>query len=106
MERAGCAPPQKSRVAWIAEDVSGVAPPDYKIDEATTVVTEPNSHGIFTLSRPESGWAEGKYRVEFYLDQTFVDAVKVGNRQVRLTSPPSLDPFSGIENPGLYDGIG
>jgi len=73
----GLHPSAKIRVAWIAEDVSGVAPPDYKIDEATTVVTEPNSHGIFTLSRPESGWAEGKYRVEFYLDQTFVDAVRV-----------------------------
>ncbi|MEP6685931.1 MAG: hypothetical protein ABJB22_04065 [Verrucomicrobiota bacterium] len=67
----------KVRVVWIAEDVGGIAPSDYKIDEATTIASEPNSHGIFTLSRPESGWAEGKYRVEFYLDEAFVEGVKV-----------------------------
>jgi hypothetical protein len=73
----GLRPPAKVRVVWIAEDVGGIAPPDYKVDEASTIATEPNSHGIFTLSRPETGWAEGKYRIEFYLGETFVDAVKV-----------------------------
>jgi hypothetical protein len=61
----------------IAEEVAGVAPPDYKIDEATTIASASTAHGILTLSRPDSGWADGKYRVEFYLDQTFIDAVKV-----------------------------
>ena len=73
----GLRPPAKVRVVWIAEDVSGIAPPDYKVDEASTIATEPNSRGVFTLSRPETGWAEGKYRIEFYLDEAFVDAVKV-----------------------------
>jgi hypothetical protein len=73
----GLRPPAKVRVVWIAEDVGGIAPPDYKVDEASTIATEPNSHGVFTLSQPETGWAEGKYRIEFYLNETFVDAVKV-----------------------------
>jgi hypothetical protein len=73
----GLRPSAKVRAVWVAEDVAGITPPDYKIDEASTIATEPDSHGIFTLSRPESGWAEGKYRVEFYLDDVFVDAVKV-----------------------------
>ena len=73
----GLRPSSKVRVVWIAEEVAGVAPPDYKIDEATTIASASSAHGILTLSRPESGWAEGTYRVEFYLDQAFIDAVKV-----------------------------
>ncbi len=69
--------PAKVRAVWIAEDVGNIAPPNYKIDEATTVVTDPNSHGVFTLSRPESGWADGKYRLEFYLDEILVEAVEL-----------------------------
>jgi hypothetical protein len=73
----GLRPPAKVRTVWIAEEVDGIAPPDYKVDEASTIATEPSSRGIFTLSRPEAGWAEGKYRAEFYLDETFIEAVKV-----------------------------
>ncbi len=69
--------PAKVRAVWIAEDVGSIAPPDYKIDEASTMVTDPNSHGIFTLSRPESGWAEGKYRIEFYLDEILVETIEL-----------------------------
>jgi hypothetical protein len=73
----GLRPSAKVRAVWIAEDVAGVAPPDYKVDEASTIASASTAHGILTLSRPEEGWAEGEYRVEFYLDETFVDAVKV-----------------------------
>lgn len=73
----GCVLLQKYRVVWIAEEVDGVAPPDYKVDEASTIASASTAHGILTLSRPEGGWAEGTYRVEFYLDGTLVDAVKV-----------------------------
>ena len=67
----------KIRVSWIAEEVEGVAPPDYTIDEATAIATDKDSHGTFTLARPENGWTPGIYRVEFYLDGTFTDAVKL-----------------------------
>jgi hypothetical protein len=65
------------RVVWIAEDVGEVAPPGYTIDEATTTATAPDSHGIFTLARPEEGWAPGAYRVEFYLDDALAETVKL-----------------------------
>jgi hypothetical protein len=65
------------RAVWIAENVGDVAPPNYKIDEASAVVTSSDEHGKFTLSRPDDGWAPGSYRVEFYLDDALVDTVKL-----------------------------
>ncbi len=67
----------KVRAVWIAENVGDVAPPNYKIDEAKTIAASPDAHGMFTLSRPEDGWAPGKYRVEFYLDGALVETVKL-----------------------------
>jgi len=65
------------RVVWMTEDVGDVAPPHYKIDEATALAAAPNAHGLLTLSRPESGWASGSYRVEFYVDDELIDTVKL-----------------------------
>ena len=65
------------RAVWIAENVGDVAPPNYKVDEAKAIATSPNAHGMFTLSRPDDGWAPGSYRVEFYLDDTLVETVKL-----------------------------
>jgi hypothetical protein len=67
----------KIRAVWIAENVGDVAPPDYTIDEASTTANGPNTHGTFTLSRPEDGWAPGNYRVEFYLDADLIETVKL-----------------------------
>jgi uncharacterized protein DUF3108 len=67
----------KIRAAWIAENVGDVAPPNYTIDEANTTANGPNTHGTFTLSRPDDGWAPGDYRVEFYLDADLVETVKL-----------------------------
>ena len=67
----GLRPHSKIRALWIAESVDGVAPPDYTIDEATTIATASDSHGVFTLGRPEEGWAPGIYRVEVYVDSGF-----------------------------------
>jgi hypothetical protein len=67
----------KVRAVWIAENVSEVAPPDYKVDEASTIADSPNSFGTFTLSRPDEGWAPGDYRVEFYVDETLAETVKL-----------------------------
>jgi hypothetical protein len=39
----------KVRAVWIAEDTAGLAPADYKIDEATAIATPPESVGKFTL---------------------------------------------------------
>jgi hypothetical protein len=64
------------RMVWIAENVPGVTA-DYQIDEASTVAQTPNSHGIFTLSRPKGGWLPGDYRAEFYVDDALAETVKI-----------------------------
>ena len=67
----------KIRAVWIAEDTGEVAPPDYKVDEATNIATAPDAVGTFTLSRPEDGWAAGKYRVEFYVGNVLAETLKL-----------------------------
>jgi hypothetical protein len=67
----------KVRAVWIAENIGEDFPPDYKVDEASVIIESPTAHGVFTLSRPEDGWALGDYRVEFYVDDVFIDAVKL-----------------------------
>ena len=67
----------KIRAVWIAEDTGEVAPLDYKVDEATNIAAAPDAFGAFTLSRPEDGWAAGKYRVEFYVGNVLAETVKL-----------------------------
>jgi hypothetical protein len=35
------------------------------------------SCGVFTLSKPDEGWAPGAYRVEFYVDDELSETVKL-----------------------------
>jgi hypothetical protein len=65
------------KAVWIAENLGEDFPPDYKIDEASAVAVSPTTRGAFTLARPEDGWTPGDYRVEFYVDEVLVDAVKM-----------------------------
>jgi hypothetical protein len=65
------------KAVWIAENLGEDFPPDYKVDEASAVAATPTTRGAFTLVRPEDGWAPGDYRVEFYVDNILVDAVKM-----------------------------
>jgi hypothetical protein len=67
----------KVKAVWIAENIGEDFPQDYKEDEASATVESQNAHGAFTLARPEAGWAIGDYRVEFYVDDVLVDAVKL-----------------------------
>jgi hypothetical protein len=67
----------KVKAVWIAEDIGEDFPQDYKVDEASTTVETQNARGAFTLARPEDGWAAGDYRVEFYIDDVFVDSAKL-----------------------------
>ena len=62
------------RAIWIAQD-TGVAPIDFKVDEATAIAPIGGAFGKFTLSRPPDGWATGKYRVEFYVDDELTETV-------------------------------
>ena len=67
----------KIKAVWIAEDIGEDFPQGYKVDEASTTVETQNARGAFTLARPEEGWATGDYRVEFYIDDVFVDSAKL-----------------------------
>lgn len=65
------------RVTWVAEDVGDIVPHDFIIDDTETTITQPEFGAWFTLSRPQDGWAEGKYRVDLYLDDVVVQSVGV-----------------------------
>jgi hypothetical protein len=67
---------EKIRSVWIAEDVGAVAPPNYKLDEASTTANGPRDFGTFHLTKPNKGWPVGKYRVEFYAGDALVETVK------------------------------
>jgi hypothetical protein len=65
------------KAVWIAENIGEDFPQDHKVDEASALAATPTTRGAFTLARPEDGWAPGDYRVEFYVDDVLVDAVKM-----------------------------
>jgi hypothetical protein len=78
----------KIRAVWIAQD-TGVAPVDFKVDEASAVAPVSNAFGKFTLSRPSDGWAPGKYRIEFYVDAELSDTVEL---TIAPATPRSRSP--------------
>jgi hypothetical protein len=53
--------------AWVAVDTNGVAPANYKIDEAKLTLDGP-SPGSFTLTKSMKAWPKGSYKVEIFLD--------------------------------------
>ncbi|MGI9114008.1 MAG: hypothetical protein ACR2FX_03055 [Chthoniobacterales bacterium] len=81
----------KIRAVWIAEETGDIAPQDYKIDEATAFATPPESVGTFTLSRPPDGWAPGKYRVDFYLQDALAASAHVRIAPRALAAEPEQD---------------
>ena len=73
----GLAVGSKVRVAWIAEDVGDLVEPNFVVDETEGVAPTPDASARFTLGRPPDGWAEGKYRVEFYVNDELEETVRV-----------------------------
>jgi hypothetical protein len=69
--------PAKAKVSagFIAQNVADVTA-DYEIDDAEAVAPSPNSHGVFTLLKPETGWTPGTYRVEFSVNDEPAGAVQ------------------------------
>ena len=65
------------RVAWVAEDVGGIVEPNFIVDQTENVAPASDSSARFTLGRPEDGWADGKYRVEFYVNGELEETVPV-----------------------------
>jgi hypothetical protein len=73
----GLPPGARVRVAWIAEDVGDLVEPNFVVDETETVAPDPDSSARFTLGRPPDGWAEGKYRLEFYVNEELEETLRV-----------------------------
>jgi hypothetical protein len=73
----GLPPGARVRVAWIAEDVGDLVEPNFIVDETETVAPDPDSSARFTLGRPPDGWAEGKYRLEFYVNDELEETLHV-----------------------------
>jgi hypothetical protein len=65
------------RVAWVAEDVGDLVEPNFIVDETESVAPAPDARARFTLARPPDGWAEGKYRLEFYVNDELEEMVRV-----------------------------
>jgi hypothetical protein len=65
------------RVAWVAEDVGDLVEPNFIVDETESVAPTPDASARFTLGRPPDGWAEGKYRVEFYVNDELEETIRV-----------------------------
>ena len=64
------------RVVWVAEDVGDLVEPNFIVDETESVAPAPDARARFTLARPPDGWAEGKYRVEFYVNEELEEMVE------------------------------
>ncbi len=69
------------RVAWIAENVGDLVPPDFVVDERETAVTTPNFSARFTLSRPTDGWAPGRYRLDLHVNDELAQSLTVTIRE-------------------------
>jgi hypothetical protein len=65
------------RVAWVAEDVGGIVDPNFVVDQTETLAPAADCSARFTLGRPEDGWAEGKYRLEFYVNDELEQTINV-----------------------------
>lgn len=65
----------KVNIAWISVDSGGVAPPNYKIDEVNLDITSIINHVDSALTKPNSGWPVGTYKIEFSVDGKPMESV-------------------------------
>ena len=65
----------KVNIAWISVDSGGAAPPNYKIDEVNLDITSIINQVDSTLTKPNSGWPVGTYKIEFSVDGKPMESV-------------------------------
>ena len=65
----------KITVTWVAVDTNGVAPPNYKIDEASFDIGSLESHVDASLSKPNAGFPVGKYEAVISVDGKVMETV-------------------------------
>jgi hypothetical protein len=65
----------KITVSWIAVDTNGVAPANYKIDEASFDIGSLENHVNASLSKPNAGFPVGKYEAVLSVDGKVIETV-------------------------------
>ncbi|MFK0166126.1 hypothetical protein [Rhizobium sp. NPDC090279] len=65
----------KITVSWIAVDTNGVAPANYKIDEASFDIGSLENHVNSSLSKPNAGFPVGKYEAVLSVDGKVMETV-------------------------------
>jgi len=65
----------KITVSWIAVDTNGVAPANYKIDEASFDVGSLENQVNSSLSKPDAGFPAGKYEAVLSVDGKVMETV-------------------------------
>ena len=58
----------KITISWVAVDTNGVAPANYKIDEASFDIGSLENHVDASLGKPNAGFPVGKYQVVLSVD--------------------------------------
>ena len=67
----------KIRGVWMADDVGDAAPAGTKIDEKGITAEGDTDDGVFSLSKPTTGWPPGKYHVDIYVNDDLATKVSV-----------------------------
>lgn len=75
---------------WIAEDVGGAAPPNYRIAEKTLTLPFMNNGSMWLTKPSNNGWPVGTYRLEIYIGSTLAKTVKFSVKAPAST--PSAPP--------------
>ena len=57
----------KLKADWVAVKTA-VAPPNYTVDSVENTVAKGSTQYHGALSKPSSGWPEGDYRVDLFID--------------------------------------
>jgi hypothetical protein len=66
----------KITTKWIAIDSNGVAPPNYVIDTADVTLKGAEDVTDFSLSKPNSGFPVGTYRIDLFVNGDPAKSVK------------------------------
>ncbi|MFQ5432774.1 MAG: hypothetical protein ACE5EN_09760 [Nitrospinota bacterium] len=93
----------KIKADWIGIDVPGT--PNLKIGTLELVLKETDEKALFTLTKPDTGWPVGKYRVDIYIDGKLATIVPFSVVGTSASPSAQLSPPSGVAAPraeGIY----
>jgi hypothetical protein len=65
----------KVTVSWVSVNSGGVAPANYKIDEASFEIGMIDNHVDASITKPDAGWPIGTYQAQIAVDGTVKETV-------------------------------